>query len=264
MHFNYGKKREQIAQEYLDNGVDLFADKSIRWRVYINLCIHPYKWEQIYGSIRDNQRIPNVTWNAFLGALHGTLVYIKRSRIESHRMCAEIAPDIVEFIRSDTTGDPWKFLLSMMRYFPRYFVLRGLKTFGIDWRELALSHMGATHKPNPKTYHSLFTNTYVRTLVKAITVYTQQREPFDSEYQLGVNDRHSLLLKHRGNGKKCKGYDELNATVEYLEQALPSWNQRTRAQVAYYLSHALPLHYLTEKQLFGRLETNVTGYKGND
>jgi hypothetical protein len=263
MHFNYGRRREQITQDYADKGVDLFADHGSRWRAYINLCIHPYKWEQVYGSIRENKRIPNMTWNALLGALHGTLVYIKRSRVESHRMCAEIAPDIVEFIRSDSKGDPWKFLLSMMRYFPRYFIMRGLKTFGIDWREVAVTCMGATHKPNPKTYHSLFTGLYIRTLVKAITVYTQQRDIHDSEYELGKNDRHSLLVRESAS-TKCKGYHELNATVEYLEQALPSWNQKTRAQVAYYLSHALPLHYLVEKQLFGRLETNTTGYKSND
>ena len=259
MHFNYQKERDIIVAELEKDYPDLWKYEN-RFNTFVNVCIHPYKWEWVYSKVKSGYGITDKAYYALLGAMHATLVNIKKARKESTRMCNEAAPDIIEFIRNDSTDDPWRFLLAMRRYFPRYFIIRGLTTFGINWRDVAYDVMGAYRKPNPKTHHSLFTNLYVRTLCKSVAVFSWYRDTYEDDYEFGENDMVTLIDK-QADSTKCKSREALEDTVIYLSEALPSWNHRARAQVGYYLNHLLPLYYLTEKQLFGRLHNNVIGTK---
>jgi len=259
MHYNSAAKRARIEQDYRDKGIELFDTKS-KLAVFINFCIYPYKWEWVYETIRTRGQIPDKCYYAMLGAIYATMINIKRAKRESAQVSNEIAPDIIDFIRNDRTGDPWKFILSMRRYLPRYLIIRGLQSFGIDWKKLAMETMGATREPQPRTYHSLLTNLYVRTLIKALGVFVAVRDTNEEEYEFGVNDVATLLEKE-SQSSKCKSKETLEETYFYLREALPSWNAQTRGQVAYYLSNLLPLSYLTEKQLYGRLHENTIGTK---
>jgi hypothetical protein len=259
MHYNSAAKRARIEEEYRQKGVELY-DTNAKLAVYINLCIHPYKWEWVYDTIRTRGQIPDKCYYAMLGAIYGVMINIKRAKRESAQVSNEIAPDIIDFIRNDKTNDPWRFILSMRRYLPRYIILRGLSTFGINWREVATEVMGARQEPQPKTYHSLLTNLYVRTLIKALGVFVAVRDENEQEYEYGVNDVATLLARE-SNSTKCKSKEALENTYFYLREALPSWNCQTRGRVAFYLSNLLPLSYLTEKQLYGRLHENTIGTK---
>lgn len=261
MHYNHAYKREQIRQKYLDKGIDLFDTDNI-YSVYINLCIHPYKWESVFANIRERPHINQRDYFALLGTIKALLINTKRAKKESTRMSAELAPDFIDFIRNDRVGNPWKFILSMRRYVPRYLIMRGLQDFGIDWRDLAFDHMGAKYKPQPKSYHTLFTNLYLRTIVKALGVFAAVREPHDADYECGVNDVASLIKKE-SNSTKCKSPEILERTYLFLRESLPSWSPQVRGQVTYYLSNLLPVTYLVEKRLYGRQHENIIGVKND-
>lgn len=263
MHYNGKAKRDQLLAEMERRGVFPFDEKRNRFVSFINLCIHPYDWATCYHQVRNRKQISSQTWEAFNGAIFATFVIMNKSTGDTKLMLADVALDYIDFIRADKVGDPWKFLMSMRRYFPRYSIIKGLASFGLDWREFAYSHLGARCKPTSRSHHTIFTNVYVRTLVKAVVVFKQYRGPEHDDYQPGVNDMHSLLLTH-SNSTKCLPYDRLEVAVNELLSLLPTWSPSIRARVNYMLSYMQPAHYILEKQMLPSTERKVLGSGAKD
>ncbi len=260
MHFNGKRERDRIIAQEEAAGFYRFAPPALKYHAYVNLCLYPFTWEDTYISLKSNKRISLNTWNCLLGALMAMLLSMKRKTEHTIPILSEIAIDFIEYIRLDRGSDPWRFLFSMKRYFPRYVLMRSLLTVGIDWREVAYDLMGAKHKPAYGSYHSLFTNIYIRTLIKATTVYKQMRSTCDEDYEPGVNDKHSLLLRE-SKSKKCLSYKTLESVVDLYLTSLPSWNPSIRAKVCYYISFLRPLHELMEKQMLPATEAKILGSK---
>lgn len=259
MYYNGQKDRERLMQEFEEReGHSMFADVSKRFCVWINLCLHPYTWEQTYASLRKPGRISFRAWENLGGAIMALFVNINRCTPFTKEMVGECQPDFVEYIRADRVGDPWKFLLSMRRYLPRYIAVKSLQRAGIDWRLLATECMGAKVKPKISSFHSLFTNLYVRSILKALVVFRQYRTPGDEDYSLGTNDIASLVAKE-SSSNKCVSFDKLLPVVERLQESLPSWSVSARARTCFFCSYLMPLHYLTEKQMLPSLERKVLG-----
>lgn len=257
MHYNSKAKRQHITEELLKQGKDIYKN-STGLQAFYSLAIYPHDWSVVFGNIRDRTRIRDKDWECLLGIIFAQLIYNKKCQSETKRMCHEVAIDYVEFIRSDNKGDPWKFILNMTRYFYRYAFIQGIESFGIDWRTMAYEHMGAKLKPSPKTYHSLFTNMYLRTQLKSIVVFNHFLDVGEQGYEPGVNDRYTLLAE-QASSKKSLSYEALEGSFEFYLTALPSWNHSIRRQVCFYLSHILPMTYLVEKQLLGVKQKNVIG-----
>jgi hypothetical protein len=226
--------------------------------VWINLCLFPYTWEQTYASLRKPGRISYRAWENLGGAVMALFVNINRFTPYTPEMVAEVLPDFVEYVRSDRTGDPWKFILSMRRYLPRYIVIKALARVGFNWREVACERMGAKVPSRSTSFHSLFTNLYVRSIVKAMVVFRLYRTPGDPDYLVGTNDVATLVAKESASNK-CVSFDKLLATVELLQETLPSWSASARARACFYCSYLMPLHYLTEKQMLPSVERKVLG-----
>jgi hypothetical protein len=172
-------------------------------------------------------------------------------------MLPDIAIDFVDFIRKDKSPDPWKFLHSIKRYYPRYAIIKSLRSFGIDWREIAYELMGSSCKPVPTSYHSVFTNLYVRSLVKAVVIYKMYRSPGDEDYEEGVNDMQTLL-KNTAASPKCVSEFYLEQTVNELLRVLPNWNTSIRGKVSYMLCYLQPASSL-ERQMLPSLQRKVLG-----
>ncbi len=259
MHYNPQKERTRLMQEYEEReGRSMFegTDKSLC--VWINLCIAPYTWEQTYAGLRQPGRIHFRHWECLGGVVMALFVNINRFTPFTPEMVNECLPDFVEYIRADKVGDPWKFILSMRRYLPRYIVLKALARVGFDWRKVACERMGAKVMSRSSSYHSLFTNLYVRSIVKAMVVFRLYRTPGDPDYLPGTNDLPSLVAKESAS-KKCVAFDKLLPVVELLQETLPSWSASARARACFYCSYLMPLHYLTEKQMLPSLERKVLG-----
>lgn len=253
MHFNGKAKRDAIIS-LLD--YDPFSSGK-RFCVYIDLCIHPFSWDTIYQKIRRKQRLDYQTWNCLLGALNGLFINLHmQGACTNAVLMSETAMDFVEFIRSDSVGDPWKFMLSMRVYMRRYCILKSLQSVGVDWREVAYNELGALSKPSNRTYHSIFTNKYVRSFLKALVVFKQMRTVVDEDYQVGVNDRHSLTLA-QSTSPKSLPYEQLDKLVSILLESLPSWNTSIRAKVCYAISFQHDLHELFEKQMLPSMQRKI-------
>jgi len=264
MHFNAAKERARILQEFREReGRDMFEGESKRFCVWVNLCLHPYTWEQTYACLRVPGRVRYRAWENLGGAIMALFININRFTPFTAQMVGECQPDFVEYIRSDKIGDPWKFLLSMRRYMPRYIAIKSLSKAGIHWQDLAVECMGAKHKSQPTTYHSLFTNKYVRSTIKALVVFRQYRSIGDEDYSLGTNDLPALVRRESAS-PKCVGEPELTAVVERLQESLPSWSVSARSRACFFTSYLMPLHYLTEKQMLPSLERKVLGTNTKD
>lgn len=248
MHYNNSQKRNQIIRE-LGNEVFFGTRKKIRG--FIQLCIYPYDWEVVFNNIQRGETIRVEDWNCLLGFLYGVHVLIKRRNKYTFEAVVDMAPDFVDFIRNspsekENPGYAWRFAVQVARnYMYRYIPIKGLTRFGVDWRSLAVTHMGATRPPNPRTFSSLLTNKYVRSLVKAMTVFRTYYKSYEEGYEPGVNDIVTLLEKH-SSSSKCIDYEPFQNTVEYLNIALPSWNHSIRNKVGYYMDFNLPLTDITE------------------
>lgn len=258
--FNGKAQRTLILANEEAIGYYRFAPPALKYQSYINLCLHPYTWEDTYTGIKNNRKISLVNWNCLLGTLMGMLLSAHKKTEHTLPMLSEMAVDFIDYIRIDKGNDPWRFLLSMKRYLPRYCLIKSLKTVGIDWRDVAYELLGAKHKPAYSSYHSLFTNTHVRTMIKAMVVFKQMRSTQDTDYLPGVNDKHSLLLRESAS-TKCHSYMRLETVVDLYLATLPSWNTSIRAKVAYYISFLRPLHELFEKQMLPIVEQKTLGTK---
>jgi hypothetical protein len=259
MYFNGKRERDRILHHELARGYDRFADMP-RYCAYINLCIAPYNWEDVYTAIKSRASISLINWDCLNGVIMALLVSLHKKTEHTLPMIPEMSTDFVDYIRMDKGNSPWRFLLSMKRYLPRYFVMRSLAAVGIHWRDVAYDLMGARNKPAYTSYHSLFTNLHVRTLVKATSVFKHMRHTGDPDYQAGVNDKHSLLLKE-SSSTKCHKYEYLENVVDLYISCLPSWNPAIRAKVCYCISFLQPLHLLFEKQMLPSTSANVLGTK---
>lgn len=264
MHFNGAKERALILQQFREReGRDMFEGESKRFCVWVNLCLHPYTWEQTFASLRQPGRVRYRAWENLGGAIMAIFININRFTPFTAQMVGECQPDFVEYIRSDTVGDPWKFLLSMRRYMPRYIAVKSLAKANIHWQDLAVECMGAKFKAKPTTYHSLFTNKYVRSTIKALVVFRQYRSVGDSDYEPGVNDLPTLVRRESASNK-CVSEPHLLAAVERLQESLPSWSVSARGRTCFFTSYLMPLHYLTEKQMLPSLERKVLGTNTKD
>lgn len=258
-HYNDTAKRAALIEQAAARGVHLFADTNKhKFCTWLNLCLAPHTWEQTYASVRKQKVLSHVAWECLGGAVLALFVNQNKFNRYTKEVVAEVLPDFVTYIRADKVGDPWKFILSMRRYLPRYITIKALGKAGVDWRELAVECMGAKTKPRSVTYHSLFTNVYVRSLVKAIVVFRLYRSPGDPEYVVGTNDLDTLITQHAASNK-CVAEPELYATIASLQSSLPAWNYRVRAHTCFFLSYLLPLYWLTEKQMLPSMERNVLG-----
>jgi hypothetical protein len=259
MLYNGQKDRERLMREFEEReGRCMFEGVEKRFCVWVNLCLYPHTWEQTYASLRKPGRISFKAWESLGGAIMALFVNCNRCTAFTKEMVGECQPDFVEYIRADRVGDPWKFLLSMRRYLPRYLAIKSLQKVGIDWRTVAVEQMGAKVKPRLSSYHSLFTNVYVRSILKALVVFRQYRTPGDEDYSLGTNDVASLVAKESASNK-CVAFEKLLPVVELLQTTLPSWSVSARGRACFFCSYLLPLHYLTEKQMLPSLERKVLG-----
>lgn len=264
MHYNGQKDRERLMAEFeRREGRGMFEGTTKNFCVWVNLCLAPYTWEQTYEGIRRGGRIDYKHWECLGGAIMALFVNINRFTTFTKEMVGECQPDFVEYIRADKKSDPWRFLLSMRRYMPRYITLKALAKVGFDWRSVACERMGARTLSRSTTYHSLFTNLYVRSIIKAMVVFRNYRTPGDPDYELGTNDLPTLVKKESASNK-CVSYERLLPVVELLQESLPSWSTSARARVCFYCSYLMPLHYLTEKQMLPSLERKVLGSNTKD
>jgi hypothetical protein len=265
MHYNTQKERDRLMADYERlHGRSMFEGQTKSLCIWINLCLSPYTWEQTYAAVRrKNTHIPYKSWECLGGAIMALFVNINRFTPHTAEMVQECIPDFVEYIRGDSVGDPWKFILSMRRYLPRYVVLKSLAKVGIDWRKVAVERMGAKVASRSSTYHSLFTNLYVRSIVKAMVCFRLYRSVGDPDYLPGTNDLPSLVEKESAS-KKCVSADKLMQVVELLQETLPSWTPAVRARACFYVSYMLPLYFLKEKQMLPSVERRVLGSGARD
>jgi hypothetical protein len=262
--YNNKEARDNILRRMEAEGKpDPFGSNQPKFKNWINLCIHPSDWDTVYKRVKSNTTLSFETWEALQGVVFALLVYMNKSTRETKEVLNDVVIDFVDFIRKDKASDPWRFLHSMRRYYPRYAILKTLATFGIEWRTVAYEVMGANFKPSPRSYHSVFTNIYVRTLVKAVVIYKHYRTALDADFDDGVNDMHSLLLLHSASSK-CLPYNRLEATVNLLLSVLPNWTPSVRSKVSYMLGYLQPASVLYELQMLPSTERKVLGNSSKD
>lgn len=234
MHYNNYQARLEIYQK----SPWLFDDAPSKVLAFINLCVYPYKFEVVYNTLRTQPRISANIYDCVKGTITGLLVLTNRQHKESQMSVDNYVIDFITFIRSDKKDDPVRFLLSMRRYMPRFMFFVGLQVaFGIDWRTLVYDLLELQNKPQCKSYHSVFTNRYGRSLLHAYIIWKQYREPHDEDYEAGVNDVLTLLDKF-ANMKTNIGRESLQLLFEGLQANLPSWNAGVRAKAAWAIDSA--------------------------
>lgn len=187
----------------------------------------------------------------------GLIVLVSRKHKDSEIAVDEYIIDFIKFIRSDTVGDPEKFLLSMRRYMFRFMFIVGLRVaFGIDWRDFVSEILELKKKPQINTYHYLFVNVYIRNLLQAYSVWKYYKAPGDEGYVLGVNDL-ATLAQAQANLKTSLGLEKLTALIEALQQTLPSWNHNIRKQAAWHIDTCHQGIYLRERQYSEKQQRNT-------
>lgn len=253
MHFNGKKKRDELIAQHEVNPYDVTGR---RFCVYIDLCIHPHSWDSVYNKLRQPRKIDHSTWNCLLGVINALLLSIRMRPGQNAMLINDVALDFVDFIRHDNVGDAWKFILSMRVYLRRYCCIKSLHSIGLDWRTISYEELGAMCKPSNKTFHSIFTSLYVRSFIKALVVFKQMRTVADADYELGVNDRHTLVARESAS-KKCLDYHKLDKIVQIYMETLPSWNTSIRCKACYNISYMIPLHELLEKQMLPSTQRKI-------
>jgi len=228
-HYNNLMKREALVNKM----PDIFNRTPSKVLSFINLCIYPQDFSVLYHSVRTQERLSMPTYEALKGALIGLIVLSKRKHRDTILSVDNYIIDFISFIRNDSVGDPVKFLLSMKAYMLRFMFAKGLQVaFGLDWRKLILESLDLRSAPNPKSYHSLFTNIYIRNLLRVYVIWKNYRDIHEEEYEAGVNDINTLLDKAASH-KTSLSREQLVALFETLKENLPSWRYATRKQAAY-------------------------------
>lgn len=246
MHYNNLIKRQEILEKYPGT----FANNCKGILPFVNLCIFPYDFATIYHRIQQREQIQYNDYEALKGAITALLVLIKRKNKNNNAAVDIFVVDFVSYIRSDTkTKDPLKFLMSMNRYLPRYLCVSGLKySFGLDWRELVESTLDLNRSLSYSSYHSLFTNLYIRSLMMTFVAWKNFRYSHEDGYEYGVNDIDTLLDKAAAYKKSIKR-DRIELLFERLIKELPSWNVDVRRKVGWCIDTMQDGWYVTNRQI---------------
>jgi hypothetical protein len=240
--------KEPKRQELLRLMPWLFDDCESKVLQFINLCIYPQKFELLYDTLRTQDRISADNYESVKGTITGLLVLTHRQHAESKISVDAYVIDFIRFIRSDKKPDPVRFLLSMRVYFPRFLLAVGLQTsFGVDWRTLVTEVLSLENKPQLKSYHSLFGNKYLRTLVHAYIVWKNYRDTHDPDYEEGTNDLLTLLDKY-SKLKTNDGRESTQALFEALQSNLPSWSVDARKKAAWAIDSAQDGYEMINRQ----------------
>ena len=226
MHYNNLYDRQLIIEK---TGLEQKGILS-----FVNLCIYPYDFATIYHRIQERDQIQFNDYEALKGAITALLVLIKRKNRNNNAAVDIFVVDFVNYIRSDTkTRDPLKFLMSINRYLPRYLCVSGLNyAFGIDWKTLVVETLDLNRSLEYSSYHSLFTNLYIRSLMMTFVAWKNFRYSHEEGYEYGVNDIDTLLTK-AASYKKSLSRDKIEKLFDRLLKVLPSWNVQTRRKVGW-------------------------------
>lgn len=244
MHYLNQYKREELTKK----NPDIFANAPSRVLAFINLCIYPYKFEMIYQSVKTQERISEKTFDCIKGVITGLLVLVHRKHKDVHVSVDEYVIDFIKFIKSDSVGDPVKFLLSMKAYMLRFMFLRGLQvSFGIDWRQMVTEALELKKAPTSSSFHTIFTNTYVRNLLRVYVVWKNYREQHDPDYEAGVNDLNTLL-DNAAKFKTSLEREKLVFLFEYLQANLPSWSYTVRRKASWAIDTAQDGYAMINRQ----------------
>jgi len=251
MHFN----NKIIRDELLKKNPHL-ADSKHKVLAFINLCIYPIRFEQVYSHIRQTNLIANSSYDALKGAIVGLLVLVKRKGRFAQTIAEEAALDFIDFIRMDKKPDAEKFLLNLRNYMPRYLFAKGLQVaFNVDWKEIVFDGLELNKLPKSKTYHSMFTNRYLRDLLQCYIVFKKFRDVYDEDYKLGENDLPTLLAQHQQKSSLSEG--QFQALFNTLLKSLPSWNLSTRKKAAMAIDNFLDGYYIINLPLNSYLEAKA-------
>lgn len=240
VHYNRHERRRKI----IDQSPTMFDKKEGRMLAFVNVSIHPYKFEVIYDNIRNKGELAMYQYTSLKGVLLSLLTQVKRNHASSLVSIDSYIIDFIELIKASKDDDPNKFLMSMKRYMPRFLFIVGLRTaFGLDWKDLVTEALYLKQKPEPNTLHGLFCNHYLRNLLFAYCIWKQYREPFDEEYEQGKNDLLTLLDSY-SKLKTALGRDELEALFFCLQKSLPSYNLNVRRRARYMIDTAQDAFHL--------------------
>lgn len=234
MHYNNQQARENLLAKM----PWLFDDSQSKVLSFVNLCIYPHKFELLWHTLRTQERITEASYNAVKGVICALMVMNNRMHKEKDISVDAYVIDFIKIIRSCTDDNPVKFLLSMRAYMVRFMFIVGLRVaFGVDWRELVYQVLELKNKPQNRSYHSLFTNLYIRTLLHAYICWKNYREPHDPDYESGTNDI-LTLLENYSKLKKNLGYESTLKLFEALQSGLPSWSVDSRRKAAWAIDSA--------------------------
>jgi hypothetical protein len=242
VYYNNQYERERIKE------ASPLPIKHPRIGQFVNLCIHPYRWELIYSNLKKQQQISMKDYEAAKGAVMGLIVACRRRTHASGAAVDQYIIDFIKLVQSDRQNDPEKFLYNMTHYWRRFQLMVGLQVaFGIDWRALVVDCLELKKPLQFSTYHSILSNPYARSLLHAYIIYRKFREPVDEDYELGVNDLATLMDKY-GKSKAGVGNYKLQLLFNALLESLPSWNCDIRQKAGWAIDGAEDGRALIERQ----------------
>jgi hypothetical protein len=252
MHFNSKPVRDELLQK-MPNHFDFNKHKVLS---FINLCIYPMRWEQIYERIRNQTIITPATYDGLKGAIAGMLVVCKRKGRFYQNIVDETVVDWCTYIRMDKKPEPERFLLNWCHYMNRYLFAKGLQVaFNIDWRIVVFDALALKKLPKPKTYNSLFTNQYLKELIKCFIIYKRFREKQDEDYEEGKNDL--LSLYNQQKDKSILKPEQFDALYDTLVKSLPSWNTDVRKKASFAIEHCLDGYYIINVPFNTNIESEL-------
>jgi hypothetical protein len=258
MHYNNKIIRDEIIRKNPH-----LLDTKHKVLCFINLCIYPIRFEQVYFHIRSTNLIATSNYDALKGAIVGLLILAKRKGRFAQTIAEEAALDFIDFIRMDKKPDAEKFLLNFRNYLPRYLFAKGLQiAFNVDWREVVFDGLELRKMPKHSTYHGMFSNKYLRDLLQCYIVYKKFRDVHDDDYKVGENDLPTLLAQYQQKSSLSEG--QFQALFNTLMKSLPSWNLSTRKKAAMAIDNFLDGYYIINVPLNSYLEAKANQQNGEE
>jgi hypothetical protein len=252
MHYNSKTVRDELLKK-MPNAFDFQKHKVLS---FINLCIYPIRWEHVYDRIRNQPTITQTTYDGLKGAIAGMLVLCKRKNRFFNNIVDETVVDWCTYIRMDKKPEPERFLLNWCHYMNKYLFAKGLQVaFNIDWRIIVFDALDLQKMPKPKTYNSLFSNKYLKELIKCFVVYKRFREKQDEDYEEGKNDL--LTLYNQQKDKSILKPEQFDNLYDTLVKSLPSWNTSVRKKASFAIEHFLDGYYLINVSLNPNIESDL-------
>lgn len=249
MHYNNQVKRDMLEAR----DPHIFTNSKSRVFTFINLCIHPLTFDALYAKIRSGAPLTSREYGAVKGVLMGLIVLVNRKHSKSYISVDAYTPDFIDFIRTDRTNDPVRFLLSMKVYMYRFMLIVGLRVaFGIDWKKFVTDVLDLPREPRCRTYHALLTHTLVRNLCKVYAIWKNYRNPAEEGYVAGENDIGTLIDKC-AESKKSLPSSDLYLLFWALNSELPSSSLTYRKRAAYAID--------TAQEGFAIMTTEYTDWK---